>query len=273
VSRNSKLLLSLALALLASTAAADGDYFSPTGERIAISLGIIKVAPSTSVRVDSSAGVAGTTLNGEDDLGLDSSVIEPKFEASVRAGQRSRLFFDYFTLDRDDTKVLALPPGAAFGDVVLLNGDPVQTVLSLRILGVTYGYSFLHNEKFELSGLIGINDTEISSSVRVQSPTRHIFDAQSLAGPFPTPGLAATWAVSKHFYVDATAKYLKVSIDHLEGSLSIYDFEAFYRVSPNVAFAVGYSGTRANLLSRQSKDSGAFIFDAKGPELFVRVAF
>lgn len=272
MSRNSKLLLSLALALSASTAAADGDYFSPTDERVAISLGIIKIAPSTTLRVDSGTGVAATTLNGENDLGLDSSDIEPKFEASVRAGQRSRLFFDYFTLDRDDTKVLAQAP-ASFGDVILLIGDPVQTDLSLRILGVTYGYSFLHNEKFELSGLVGINDTQISSSVRVQSPTRHIYDAQSLAGPFPTPGLAATWAVSKHFYFDATAKYLKLSIDHLEGTLSLYDFAAFYRVSPNVAFALGYNDTRANLLSRQSKDSGSFIFDAKGPELFVRVAF
>jgi hypothetical protein len=36
---------------------------------------------------------------------------------------------------------------------------------------------------------------------------------------------------------------------------------------------LGYNDTRANLLSRQSKDSGSFIFDAKGPELFVRVAF
>jgi hypothetical protein len=49
--------------------------------------------------------------------------------------------------------------------------------------------------------------------------------------------------------------------------------DAFYRLRPNIAFALGYTGTRADLLSRQSKNAGSFDFDAKGPELFIRVEF
>ncbi len=265
-------LLSLALALAASSALADANYFSPTDELVAISLGVVKYSPSTTMQVDNSAGTAGTTFNGESDLGLDSSVIEPKFEAAVRTGVVTRLFFDYFSLDRNDTKVLANGP-AAFGDVVLLAGDPVQTDMSLRVLGVSFGHSFLHGEKFELTGLIGINEVELDASLRVQSATRHVFDQQSLAGPFPTPGVVATWAISRHFYVDASAKYMKVNIDHLSGTMNMYDVDIFYRPHPNVALALGYNDAGLNLISRQSANQGFFDFRAKGPELFVRVAF
>lgn len=269
--RNSKGLLSLALALSSSAALAD-DYFSPTDERVAISLGIVHVSSTTTMRVNNSTGTAGTTFNGESDFGLDSANFEPKFAAAVRAGDRTRVFFDYFTLDRNDSKVLAAGP-VAFGNAVLNAGDPVQTDLSLRVLGLGFGHSFLHGEKFELTGLIAVNDLQINSSVRVQSPTRHVYDAQSVAGPFPTPGIAATWAVSSRVYVDATAKYMKLSIDHLDGTMSIYDFDVFYRVHPNVALALGYNAIRVDLVSRQSADQGAFQLESKGPELFVRVAF
>ena len=266
-------LFGMALTLSASAALADADYFSPTDERLAISLGVAHLSPSTTLRVDNSTGTAGTTFNGENDLGLDSSRVEPKFEAAVRTGGTTRLFFDYFMLDRDDTKVLVAQAPESFGNITLLPGDPVQTTMTMRVFGVGFGHSFLHFEKFELTGLIAINDVELDASLRVQSPTRHLYDAQSLAGPFPTPGLTATWVISKRFYVDAAAKYMKINIDHLSGTLSVYDADIFFRLHPNVALALGYSDNRLNLISRQSATQGAFNFDAKGPELFVRVAF
>lgn len=262
----------LVLVLPASIAAAQGSYQSPTDDRLAISLGVMQVDAATQLRVDPDGGSLGTQLDAENDLGLDKRRYEPKFEAWIRAGERHRLFFDYFTFDRSATKVLALPP-VNYGEVVLLTGDPVQTDLSMRILGVTYGYSLWHGETFELSGLIGINDTEITSSVRVQTPTRHIYDSQSLAGPYPTPGIAATWVASERFYFDASGKYLRVAVDNLSAAVGIYEFAAHYRLRPNVAFALGYNAIKADLTSNQHNNAGHFDFDAQGPELFVRVSF
>jgi hypothetical protein len=51
------------LALAASSAYADGDYFSPTDDRVRLSLGIMRVSSSTVVQVDSSAGTPGTVVN------------------------------------------------------------------------------------------------------------------------------------------------------------------------------------------------------------------
>jgi hypothetical protein len=93
------------------------------------------------------------------------------------------------------------------------------------------------------------------------------------AGPLPTIGLDSTYVLSKRFYLDARAQYFKLAVDHLDGSLGFYELAGLYRFRPNVSFALGYTAAKAALTSRQTRTSGHFDFDSKGPELFVRVAF
>lgn len=266
-------LAALTLALLATLAHAD-DYLSPTDERVRLSLGIMHVSSTTGIRLDSSQGLPGTPIAAENTLGLDNSDFEPKFQAMVRVGERHRLRFDYFTLDRTGQTTLtsAVAP-IVFRDVVLQVGDPVETNLSMRTLGISYEYSFLHREKFELAATIGINDTDISARARVSTQTRHVDQTEDQAGPFPTIGLDGTYVLSKRFYFDARAQYFKLAVGHLDGSLGFYELAALYRFRANVSFALGYTAAKAHLASRQTNDSGYFNFDAKGPEVFVRIAF
>ena len=260
----------LTLALIASLAHAE-DYLSPTDERVRLSLGFMHLSSTTDIRLDSSQGVPGTQINAENVLGLDSSDFEPKFQAMVRVGERHRLRFDYFTLDRTGQTRLTMP--IVFRDVVLQTADPVNSSLSLRTLGINYEYSFLHRDRFELAATIGINDTDISARARVSTQTRHVDQRKDQAGPFPTIGLDATYVLSKRFYFDARAQYFKLAVDHLAGTLSFYELAALYRLRPNISFALGYASAKADLNSHQTKNSGFFNFDTKGPEFFVRIAF
>ncbi len=266
------LVLAAALALPAARAHADGGYLSPTDERLRLSLGIMQISAATAVRLDSSAGATGTFFTAENALGLQRSQIDPKFQVVVRAGERHCLRLDYFSLDRSHTETLTQGP-IAFRNVVLQNGDPVQTDLSLRMLGITYGYSFLHSEKYEIAATLGINEIDISARARVQTPVRHIDQTEDQAGPFPTLGIDATWVASRRFYFDGRAQYLKVAVNNLQGTLAVYELDGLYRFRPNVSFALGYSLVKATLNSTQAAHSGLFDFRAKGPQLFVRVAF
>ena len=260
----------LSLALIATLAHAD-DYMSPTDERVRLSLGFMHVSSTTDLRLDSSAGLPGTQINAEHVLGLDGSDFEPKFQAMVRVGERHRLRFDYFTLDRTGNATLGAP--IVFRDVVLQTGDPVQTNLSLRTLGINYEYSFIHREKFELAATLGINDTDVSARARVFTQTRHVNQTEDQAGPVPTFGLDSTYVLSKRFYVDARAQYFKIAVAHVTGSLGFYELAALYRLRPNVAFGLGYTAMKATLTSRRTRNTEYFNLDSKGPEFFVRVAF
>jgi len=266
--RNGMAMLAL---LLAATLVYADDYLSPTNERVRLSLGFMHLSSTTELRLDSNQGLPGTSINAEDLFGLDRSDFEPKFQAMVRVGERHRLRFDYFTLDRTGQTTLTAP--IVFRDVVLRPGDPLNSNLSMRTLGITYEYSFLHRERFELAATIGINDTDISARARVATQTRHVDQQEDQAGPFPTLGLDSTFVLSKRFYFDARAQYFKAAVDHLTGSLGFYEIDAVYRLRPNVSFALGYTATKATLDSRRTNNSGYFDFGSKGPEFFVRIAF
>src|ERR1700733_2752322 len=259
-----------ALALFATLAHAE-DYLSPTEERVRLSLGVVRLSNNTNFQIDSNAGVPGTPINAEDQFGLDKADYEAKIQAMVRVGERHRLRFDYFSLDR--TGQLDVTQPIVFRDVVLQPGDPLSSDLSIRTFGITYEYSFLHSDRYEVAATIGVNDTDISARARVQTQSRHVDPTEDQAGPVPTVGLDATYVVSKRFYLDGRAQYLKVRIDDLDGTLGIYEMDALYRLRPNISFALGYSMLRADLVSRQIKQAGFFNFNSKGPEFFVRIAF
>jgi hypothetical protein len=261
----------LALALLAPLAHADGDYVSPTDDRLRVSLGVMHVSSTTTIRADSTTGVTGTVLNGEDQFGLDKSDYEPKFEVMVRAGTRNRLWLDYFTLDRSGSSIVQEP--ISFRDVVLQPGEPLQSELDLRLLSLTYGYSFWHGEKVELAATLGITSVSINAQAKVATEQVHVNETETAAGPFPTPGIAATWSITKHFYLDGRVQYLNLHINDLDGSLGMGEIDAIYRIHPNVAFAIGYTEVKAHVDSTKTSDSGLFNFDSKGPQLFVRVSF
>ena len=261
----------LGLGFLASFAHADGDYASPTNDRIRVSLGAIRTSNSTTLQVDSSSGLPGTVISGENQFGLDSSDIEPIFQVMVRAGERNRLRFDYFTLDRTGNAIVTQP--IVFRDAVLQPGDPLQSLLNLRLFTITYGYSFWHSEKLEIAATLGITAVDISAQAKVQTAAVHINQLENVAGPYPTPGIDVTWVASKRFYIDGRVQYLDVHVDHFDGSLGLFELDALYRLRPNLSFALGYNYVKAHLSSTQSSNAGLFDISAKGPELFVRVAF
>lgn len=263
--------LALMLTSVGACAAEDGPYISPTMERVRVTLGAMKMKTATSIRIDNTNGTPGTLINAEDAVNLDHSNLEPKFQAMLRVSERHRLRFDYFTLDRKGFKNIEIP--ISFRNANLIVGDPVDTNLSLRTFGVTYAYSFVHRQRFELAGTIGVNLIDLSARARVQQPTRRIDQLEDQAGPFPTLGVEATWVISKRFYLDGRYQYLNLHIDALDGSLGFFELSALYRWRANISIGVGYNQVRAKLNSTKSTESGLFDFNSKGPEIFVRVAF
>ena len=77
-------------------------------------------------------------------------------------------------------------------------------------------------------------------------------------------GLDATWVVSKRFYFDGRAQYLKVNIDDLDGSLGIYE-GALYRCARTFPSRWATRISKANLISAKRSKSGFFNFNTKGP--------
>jgi hypothetical protein len=266
----------LFLAGVAAQHCAADDYFSPTDERVRLSLGAMYLSSSTSLQLDPSTGVGagtgGTYINAEQDFGLSRSNFEPKFDATVRVETRHRLSLDYFTLDRSGDATVGSST-IVFKNVKFLPGDPLETQLSLRLVGLTYGYSFWHSPTLEIAGTLGVHATDISALAKVETQSMHIIQTDDQAGPLPTVGIDATWVASRRFYFDGRVQYVRVHLNDLTGSLGIYDFDALYRYRYNIAFGLGYTALRASLSSTKTSDAGFFNLNTDGPEMFFRIAF
>jgi hypothetical protein len=128
---------------------------SPITDRFAIRGSFFDSAVHTTLRVDNSATVlSGTTVSGERDLGLRSRVYQGRVEVYIRMRERNRLRVDYFETDRSATHQLAKQIN--FADQTFNINDVATTAVDLRMFGLTYTYSVLRRERFELGAGLGV---------------------------------------------------------------------------------------------------------------------
>ena len=215
-------------------------------------------------------GCAGHPINAEDAFGLDKSGFRsPKFKPWCASARRHRLQFDYFSWIAPGTTTHYRTHRIPRCGAAARRSRGFRPVAFARF-GISYEYSFLHSEKYEVAATIGINDTDISArraGSRLQ--TRHVDQTEDQAGPFPTVGIGRDLCRQQAFYFDGRAQYMKVRVDHLDGSLGIYEADALYRLRPNISFALGYSMLRGQPRSRRRpRQAGLFQFQFEGSGIF-----
>src|SRR3984893_14656327 len=111
----------------------------------------------TNFRVDPSfaaPGLIGTAVNGEQDLGMPDRLRKGRVEFMFRLRERSKVRVDYFQADRSGSKVLA--NDVVFGNQTFAAGQLTQTSLDWRQFDITYTYSLVRNDRFEVGTGVGI---------------------------------------------------------------------------------------------------------------------
>ena len=223
----------------------------------------------TLLRVDNGVGVPGTLVSAERDLGLRQSVTQGHLELMFRMRERNRLRVDYYDSDRTGQKQLTRTIN--FGDETFILNDLATTALQWRIFGLTYTYSFLRTERFELGGGLGAYLLQGEATGEVQA--RALRQEVSGVAAFPTVALDAAWRISRRFALTVRGQYLHAAVNNFSGSLGDYHADLQYRWKPNFAIGLGFSELRISL----NVDGGSFpgILDVKtrGPEAFFRVSF
>jgi len=238
------------------------DHFSLRGTFFPASL-------RTDLHLDSSAGVPGTSVNAEHDLGLKGHLNQGRMELIFRLRERHRLRVDYFGSDRDGDRVLNRQ--IFFGGNTFMSGDLVQSDLQYSMLGFTYTYSVIRTERFELGAGLGVHLLQADARATDVTLTQHA--ESSGVGAFPTPALDATWAISQRFAFTARAQYLSTTINRIHGELGDYHTDLQYRWRPNFEVGLGYEEIRTQLSVQRSSTPSGFALSVKGPEAFVRVSF
>jgi hypothetical protein len=242
---------------------------SPITDRFAIRGTYYQPKVQTDLRLDSAAGVPGTPISAEDTLGMDNELNQGSIEMLWRLTDRQRLRIDYQKTTRSGD--VLLNQLVRFGDNTYLAADRVISGMDLRMMNITYNYSFLKREKFEVGAGLGIHLVQAEGSADV--PTRLLRESFDVAGPFATMSVDGTWRFTKRFSANVRGQYLGGAAGKFDGSFAIYHGDVQFRFRRNLAFGLGYSKSKLDFNSTDTSFPGKLLLDISGPEAFVRVSF
>jgi len=226
----------------------------------------------THLRVDPSQaapGVSGTPVNGENNLGLPDRLRQGRVEFMFRLRERSKVRVDYFEADRSGSKVLA--NDVVFGNQTFAAGQLTQTSLDWRQFDITYTYSLVRNDRFEVGTGVGIYFLQVDAIGQV--PARNQRQEVTAATPFPALPLDLTWRISSRWAATVRGAYLKATLSGFRGWYADSHEDIQYRWNPNLAIGLGYAAIRSSLTRRGGSFPGAFAMSISGPEAFVRFSF
>jgi len=264
------------MALVAARRAAAADDFpggdaqtpSPITDHFFLRASFIHNSVGTELRLDPPGRpAAGTVLSGVPDLGFRAAENDGLVELMFRLRDRNRIRADFQELDQAGTMTQQHP--IVFGDQVFNKGDALSTALQWRVMGITYTYALIQNDRFELAAGIGVHAMDLD----VRGTARSASYETSTAGALPTPALESALRITRRISVTARAQYLHLARNGTSGVLSDVHADAQFRLASNFSIGAGYSLLRLKLATVSAANPGLLGLRLSGPEIFVRASF
>jgi len=247
---------------------------SPVSDRFYVRGTYFNAKAETLVRLDPTVILAtGSLLKGEEDLGLDDQIDQPRIEFDFRIGERNHVRVDYFKLERFAETTLTQP--ILFGDGLFLTGATFRTHLDWRTLGLTYSYSFFKSDRYEFGAGVGMHLVE--GHLSGETPGTVSKQKVDNVGIIPTAAITAAYRISKRWAVTLRAqgydgKEYSNEDGDWRGEMYDYHLDFQYRWRKNFAVGLGYSSIESDLLI-DGTPGGQFNLKTDGPELFFRASF
>jgi hypothetical protein len=227
-------------------------------EKASIALGGMIASMDTSAQVGLSG--AGVAIDVEDILGLETSQSAFRVDALYRFGKsrRHRLDFTWFDLNREATRTLETE--IEVEGTIYPVGTTVQSVFDLTFYNVRYGYSFLHDERVDFAGSIGLHVTEIGLSVSDATiGTR----GENVTAPLPLLGLRLDVLLTPRWYIRSSWEALYLAYDGARGAISDSTLAVEYRPWNRFSLGAGINAVRLTLEGEKDTGTPGFDFAAK----------
>lgn len=268
-------LLSMCATGTAAAAAATGPQAqsapSPITDHFDLRASYFRPSIDTDLRLDSHAGVPGTPFNVESVLGLEDRLDQGRLQLMLRLGNRNRLHLDYFQADRSGDQLINR--SIRFGDETYGIDERVASSLDWRMAGLTYTFSVLRAQRYELGIGLGAEAIHASASAEAAVSGSPTFEKVSERGVLPVAVIDGTVLLAPRVALVGRARYISASVGGISGSFGDYHVDAQYRAFDHFSVGAGYSVIRTRIDVSDRSQTGRLSLDVKGPEVFVRVSF
>jgi hypothetical protein len=228
---------------------------------------------NTVVRLDAdNSTLPNTTINIEDDLGLDDLRALVQGEITFLPGERHLLRLSGQGTRRSAIKQLQRT--ITFEDDTFVVNGRVASKLDLTLFGLTYGYRFLKRERFELDATFSIQIAEIDANITGRDAAgnqiRSSQDAEDGVAPIPLLGFEGRYDFGSRWSAEGRVQGVGANTQDVQGLIIDARLALTWRQSPYLVYGIGYRRFSIDIDSDDPDDSGQIDLDIKGPMLFLR---
>jgi hypothetical protein len=203
-----------------------------------------------------------------EDLGLAETRVIPMPELTFLPGRHHLIRLSAMTIRRHADHTLNRT--ILFDNNAYFVNEKVESELNLSMLGITYGYRFIRAQRAELTGLFGIEISQIEANVVVR--TRLNRAAESGVAPLPMAGLEGRFDISSRWSLEGRVQYLSANISDVSGTIHDWRLDTTWRMNPHFKIGLGYRDLDIDVDSKDAGTPGHFTYKQKGPELFMRAS-
>lgn len=230
----------------------------PWSESFEVRAGAVTLDIDSSFRIDSRRLGRGTTLDAEDQLGLDDEDTVSRVELGWRFAPRHQFSAGYFDLSRDARTLTE----AEFqvGNVIFPQGIAVATDFELSLVDFSYSYSLVQTDRFELAPLVGLYWMDFDVSIASESIGLREEDSEQF--PLPTVGVSAIYQLSPEWRIRGRAQYFSFSYDDYKGEIVEFGAALEWSAWSRFRLGAGYSRIDLDVENKESNGGrGAYLYD------------
>jgi hypothetical protein len=224
----------------------------------------------------------GTTVSGENDLGLAKSQILGQVELTLLPGQHHMVRLNALSMRRSAQVVLTrninwgTNANNANGNDAFVAGDHIDSFLNYSMVGLAYGYLPLRTDRYELGATIGVQYTTVG--MNIDAPAKGIRESENAAAPLPMLGIEGRYEFTRHWSVDVRWQYSSAvwaeafgkDLKQKEGTVSDARVAVRWRQNAHLVFGLGYRSFGLEVLAPVTDPAGAVTLKMSGPLLFVQ---
>jgi hypothetical protein len=218
----------------------------------------------------------GSTIRLEDELDLDERKGTPYLTLGMRLGDRWRLEFEYYELNRSASKTLTRQ--IEWGDSTFPVGVQIDSTFDTTVYRFTGGYSFIKDQTAEAGVGFGLHITDFTTALSgvgngPNGSASFQSEKRDTLVPLPTLGLFGAYKVSDQLSLRGRVDFLSLKYEDYDGKLVNWMASIDWRFARNWGAGIGYRYVDYQLEATSSDFRGEINYNFKGPTLFLNAAF
>ena len=253
---------------------ARNDLAASASSRFILRGGLLFTGHRTVARVDAEAGSPGTTVDVENELGLDESTRDVRLDAALRIGRRHQLQVGYVSLSRRGRTTLV--ERIRWGGTVFEVDVDVESEIDVTLIPIAWRYAIALDERLDVGLSAGV--FAVFADAGVSAPVAGVVERGSTDFPLPVVGVDGILALGRGLFLTGGARYFALEIDDVEGTWR--EFRSAVEFFPLKSLGVGlgyrYIGLEADGTEGiHTRPEGTLLFldyEFSGPHVYLTLS-